>query len=98
MILWGIVCGALVGWCAGNFDQLGLVLGGLVGWPMGYALRRTVRREIAAALEGTITATEPRFPVAAPARPPETPFLDETQRPAARRRAELQSAARPAQQ
>ncbi len=47
MIFWAIVAGALIGWLAGGFSDLGFILGGVLGAGMGHWLRKELRLEIA---------------------------------------------------
>ncbi|WP_374648025.1 DUF2339 domain-containing protein [Rhizorhabdus sp.] len=71
MILWGVVVGALLGWMAAEFDQVGMILGGLAGAAAGWGLRKAVRAEIAAMLaahgalpaEDSARTSEPERPM-----------------------------------
>ena len=46
MVWLGVICGAVVGWIAGNFGLSGLVLGAIAGGPIGVGLKRAIQTEI----------------------------------------------------
>ena len=51
MILWGIVCGAVIGWSVDDFNSFGLIAGAALGIIAGLWLRSTLRRELLAVSE-----------------------------------------------
>lgn len=52
MILWGLIVGGLLGLFAADFEQWGMILGVALGAGAGWGLRKAVRAEIAAMLDG----------------------------------------------
>ena len=66
MILWGIVCGALIGWAAADFEEFGVLLGAVPGLLMALWLRHAVRSEIAGVLAKQVHVAPATAPVAAP--------------------------------
>ncbi|SFR96451.1 DUF2339 domain-containing protein [Sphingomonas jatrophae] len=50
MRMWTAIAGALAGWVLDDFDVGGFMLGGLLGLLLGWAARRTIRAEVAAAV------------------------------------------------
>jgi uncharacterized membrane protein len=60
VLFWSTLFGAALGFFFTDFEGYGVFLGGFVGWVASLGLRRTIRAEVAAAVEGHLASIETR--------------------------------------